>query len=216
MVFFSVVFLPHKMQLDKKKLRNFPNVQYAANGMSRARSTDPLEVDWFSRIPSTRILEPSTHSGLSSPSLTWNLKVVRKRNLLFQGCHFQVSYNLNWLPWIHAQMHSHINNMVSTSHSNTSGNKFQWQIISAHNRWFPYQFYLPRSMRRVGYQWLLGFWDLLLHPCLAHAQTRLPKQLVYHSECLSPCKGMAEFGFPHLLWEKTRQKAPLKALKTQL
>ena len=41
---------------------------------------------------------------------------------------------------------------------NTSGNKFQWQIISADNRLFPYQFYLPRSMRRVCCQWLLGFW----------------------------------------------------------
>lgn len=47
---------------------------------------------------------------------------------------------------------------------------------------------------------------LLLHPCLAHAQTRLPKQLVYHSECLSPCKGMAEFGLPHLLWEKKAKR----------
>lgn len=53
------------------------------------------------------------------------------------------AYNLNWLPWIYAN-----NIMVPTSHSNTSGNMFQRQIISADNRWFPYQFYLPRSMRR--------------------------------------------------------------------
>ena len=77
-------------------------------------STDPLEVDWFSRIPSTRILEPSTHSGLSFPSLTWKLKMkVSKAGIsIFQGVHpffrFHIKFwegscsirsNISW--WCH-------------------------------------------------------------------------------------------------------------------